>query len=167
MEYKLIELDAISGPECTMYSPRIIGEKLTLFENFIREYKTKYPEEIKDILLRLQIMGEETGARRGFFKENEGAMNDWVCALYDQPDHHLRLYCIRYGMNVIILGGGGFKPRDAKAWQNDPILKEHAELIKSIAIDVNSRLETRDDLRWSKDHMHLEGDFMKYGKKDS
>jgi len=57
--------------------------------------------------LRLKIIGNETGARESFFKTKEGIPGDGVCTLYDTPDKKLRLYCIRYGKQLIIIGAGG------------------------------------------------------------
>lgn len=55
---------------------------------------------------RLKIIGTKTGAREQFFKLHEGNPGDGVCALFDLPDKNLRLYCIRYNTQIIILGGG-------------------------------------------------------------
>jgi hypothetical protein len=40
---------------------------------------------------------------------NEGKYGDGVSALFDKPKYKLRLYCIRYGTQIIIVGWGGEK----------------------------------------------------------
>ena len=102
---------------------------ITLFDHFVNENITDYRKEIRFIANRLQEIGNTTGAREKFFKHNEGKPGDGVCALYDDPDSNLRLYCIRYGNIAVILGGGGPKPDDVKAWQDDEKLTLEAETI--------------------------------------
>jgi hypothetical protein len=131
------------------------GSEMTLYEAFIRDHVADFPAEVREINARLQQMGDELGAREGFFKKHEGRPGDMVCALYDRPGQRLRLYCIRFGMNLIILGGGG--PKTGRAWQDDPRLAESAGQVIAIAAHIGERLERKEDLWWSADHMHLEG----------
>ncbi|MBK6979124.1 MAG: hypothetical protein IPH28_20170 [Cytophagaceae bacterium] len=60
-------------------------------------------------------------------------MGDGVCALYDDPDRNLRLYCIRYGKQIVVLGGGGHKPKTIRALQEDEKLKQENYLIRNIS----------------------------------
>jgi hypothetical protein len=103
-----------------------------------------------------------TGARATFFKEFEGSPGDGVCALYDMPGKQLRLYCIKFGMTAIILGGGGPKGKEVRSWQDDPVLKKVATRIMAYADHIGRRLTAREDLRWSKDYKHLEGVLKNY-----
>ena len=67
-----------------------------------------------NFLERIRTINEKTGARESFFKPNEGKPGDLVCALFDIPNSNLRLYCIRFGNSLIILGGGGEKKKTIK-----------------------------------------------------
>lgn len=157
MNYEIVELENLSGSETTIYSVIVGDDSITLFEYFIRENIVAYKNEVSNILNRLETIGKTTGAREIFFKHKEGKPGDGVCALYDDPDSKLRLYCIRYGKTAIILGGGGPKPITVKAWQDDPKLKQEAEeIIKISALII--QLLSSNDMQWSKDGFHLEGE---------
>ena len=93
---------------------------------------------------QLLFIGKEGGARRDFFKRNEGKPGDGVCALYDNPDHKLRLYCIVFGTVAIILGGGGPKPEGVRAWQDNPNLKANAELMIRISQRITKAIHNKE-----------------------
>ena len=156
MNYEIVELEELSGAEATVYSIIKEGDQHTLFDHFISEYISNYREEVKFIINRLHEMGKTTGAREQFFKCNEGKPGDGVCALYDEPDKGLRLYCIRYGKVAILLGGGGPKYRGTVAWQDDKKLTKEAQLIISISKDITRRLKER-EIYWSANGSKLSG----------
>ena len=156
MNYEIVELEELSGPEATVYSIIREGDRHTLFDHFIKEYVGNYREEIKFIINRLHEMGKTTGAREQFFKCNEGKPGDGVCALYDEPEKELRLYCIRYGKVAILLGGGGPKKRQTIAWQDDKKLAKEAKIIISISKDITNRLK-EGEIYWSANGYQLSG----------
>jgi len=112
--YEIVEIQEFSGSEAKVYSIIPKGESETLFLKFVAEYEKEFKSEIKDIAKRIYQIGHTTGARNSFFKQNEGKFGDFVCALFDSPEKNLRLYCIRFGTQVVILGGGGEKT--VRAW---------------------------------------------------
>lgn len=152
MEFILTEIENLSGPEATIYTIKEQKEAHSLFEKFLQENLEDNKNEIKNILSRLKQIGKTTGARSSFFKLNEGKYGDNVCALYDTPSRNLRLFCIRYGMDVVILGGGGGKK--VRAWQDDQKLSEEAQKIIKIAKCINDKLVSR-ELKWSDDRKKL------------
>ena len=119
MKFKLVKLKSYSGKEASIYSVYMEDLQKTLFDVFLEENKTSFKSELKDILKRMSVIGHKTGAREQFFKTKEGIPGDGVCALYDDPDKKLRLYCIRYGKQLIILGGGGQKTDHIRELQKD------------------------------------------------
>lgn len=151
-------LRALSGELCTMYS--IVPGKgaLTLYEMFVQENKEQFRQEVRDINNRLRLIGTTFGARHSYFKHFEGRYGDFVCALYDLPDKNLRLYCIRYGTEVVILGDGGLKTQKTRAWQDDPKLSLEATRIISYAKDIAKRMD-EGELYLSKDKPALQGNF--------
>lgn len=161
MKYEILEMESFSGRQAKIYSILPIGEEETLFEKFVHEYESGFREEIKDILKRIYQIGHTTGAREGFFKHHEGTPGDAVCALYDMPEKNLRLYCIRFGMDVLILGGGGEKAENIRAWQDDEKLSKEAKLIIDCAKDIGQSMKDG-DLYWSKDGRELQGNFKNY-----
>ena len=151
-----MELEEFSGNRAGVYSIIVGEEDLTLFDHFVNENITKYRTELKEMSNRLVEIGSRLGARENFFKHNEGKPGDGVCALYDVPNSELRLFCIRYGNVAIILGGGGPKPTEVQAWQDDEKLKLEAELIIRISKYIMKRLQTG-EIQWSKDGSQLLG----------
>lgn len=160
MEYEIVELIELSGEETRLYSVVPRGDQEDLFTQFVRKWNKIYPDEVREILGRLSLIGNRVGAREGFFKHDEGKPGDGVCALYDRPNAHLRLFCIRYGAVTVILGSGG--PKKVRAWQDDPTLKREAERMIAYARDINRRLREGYDLFWSDDRTELLGELKNY-----
>lgn len=134
--------------------------KTTLFEHFIKENK-QFHDEVKDIVRRLRAIGHKTGARDNFFKDFEGRPGDGVCALYDDPDKKLRLYCIRFGHSVLVVGGGGHKPKGMKALQDSKKLTNENDYMRLVSKEIASRIREK-ELTWSEDGNELLGDFNFY-----
>lgn len=109
MNFEIVKLSDFSGERATIYSVILENDEVTLLDHFIEENENHFPTEVEDIVKRIRTIGGATGARNHFFKENEGIPGDGVCALYDNPDSNLWLYCIRYGSCAVILGGGWAK----------------------------------------------------------
>lgn len=162
MFYEIIELQDLSGHKCRIYTLILKGEEASLFRQFLNANIDAYRNELKDIQQRLYLIGHQTGARELYFKLHEGNPGDQVCALFDLPEKNLRLYCIRVGMDLVILGGGGFKSKTIRSYQEDPILTAKVEQMKKIAKHIGDRLIKKEDLRWSKDRLNIEGDLKNY-----
>ena len=156
MKITISESPLLSGTFATIYNV-IIDDGETLFDRFVAENIGESEVEVLDIFNSLRAIGHKTGGRLSYFRENEGKLGDGVCAIFDQPDIKLRLYCIRYGTEIIILGGGGVK--DVRAWQDDPKLNEEASLIIKIAKEINQAIKEK-DIKYSKDFMKFEGDLI-------
>jgi transcriptional regulator with XRE-family HTH domain len=117
MKYKLVKHQKLSGNKASIYSVVQGNEAESFLEKFVKENQFSFIDEIKNILMRLKAIGHNTGARENFFKIFEGRLGDGVCALYDEPESNLRLYCIRYGAQLIIVGNGGPKSKQISAFQ--------------------------------------------------
>lgn len=156
VNYEIVELEEFAGSMATIYSAILDGDNLTLFDHFVDENKIDHRQEVKSIVNRLLQISKSTGAREKFFKTFEGLPGDGVCALYDEPDSKLRLYCIRYGNVAIILGGGGLKGPGVRTWQEDEKLRKEAELVIKISKDIMAKLN-EGELEWSNDGLQLLG----------
>jgi putative component of toxin-antitoxin plasmid stabilization module len=152
--YKLVKEEKLSGVETSVYSVFLLDKQDTLFNRFINENKNSFKNELKDIINRIKTIGNKTGAREQFFKLKEGKPGDGVCALYDHPDKNLRLYCIRYGKTLIILGGGGEKT--TQTLQEDYKLKEENYFLRKVAKDIQERMQ-EGEIEFSDDFMDLLG----------
>ena len=110
--------------------------------------------EIKDIISRLKIIGNKTGAREQFFKINEDVPDDGICALYDIPKKKLRIYCIRYGTLILILGSGG--PKNVKKLQENDKLKNENYYLRKLSALITKKLKDG-EIWYSNDKMDFEG----------
>ena len=155
VKYKLVKLEQLSGHEASIYSVYIEDAKQTLFERFITENQADYLQEIKEILGKLKSIGHTTSAREQYFRLYEGKPGDGVCALYDETDKLLRLYCIRYGRSLIILGGGG--PKEVDTWEEDEKLSEEVKLMMMVSKDIFKRTQ-EDEIYFTNNGFELEGD---------
>ena len=157
MKFEIVELDEFSGRKASIYSIWINDEEKTLFDKFVEENEFQFESEIGSITDRLELIGNVAGAREQFFKLNEGTIGDGVVALYDSPDRKLRLYCIRYGSNCIILGGGGLK--NVRALQDDEKLKSENYLLRIISKKITESVKNG-DIYWSNNGNKLEGNMI-------
>lgn len=151
MKFEIVELKDFSGPQASIYSIRVNDENETLFEKFLNENKDTFENEVFDILQRLDLIGYEHGVRRRYFKENEGGLGDLICALYDNPAANLRLYCIRMGSAVIIIGGGGHKPKTIRALQEDAKLTQENYLLREVSKLLGVKMK-EGEIYWINDY---------------
>lgn len=156
MNCRIIKLKRFSGRAASVYSVYIEAEKETLFDEFIKENVSTFKSEVTDIAQRLRTIGYETGAREIFFKTKEGKPGDGVCALYDKPNSKLRLYCIRYGNDIVILGGGGPKPKNIRSLQQSDKLTKENYFLRKISNLITERLK-EGEIKFSLNDLDLEG----------
>jgi hypothetical protein len=157
MKFKIVKLTKFSGNMTGVYSVVLNSDNETLLNKFVRENEILFKSEIRNILVRLISIGNKTGARSHFFKEWEGKPGDGVCAFYDQPNSNLRLYCICYGIQLIIIGSGGHKPKTIRALQEDSKLNEENALMKEISQKITQRIKDK-DIRFTQDYREFTGD---------
>lgn len=156
---EIVKLEQFSGSLASVYSVVLDGEHQTLLNKFIAENIISHKSETKNILKRLMTIGHNTGARIDFFKEWEGKPGDGVCALYDEPDSKLRLYCIHYGKQIIIVGSGGEKPKKIRALQENDKLKDENYLLREISNQITNRIKEK-DIKYSTDGLNFIGDLV-------
>lgn len=156
MECKIVKLGKYCGSKASVYSVFMNNEGLTSFEKFINENKELFISEIKDLSGRLKTIGTKTGVRETFIKKEEGVPGDGVCALYDKPKAKLRLYCISYGLQIIIIGGGGRK--NVRALQDDEKLKKENYLLRELSQQITKRIKEK-EIVYVSDGLDFEGNF--------
>lgn len=159
MEYELIKIESLSGSKASVYTVLISDEHKSLFDVFLDENKNLFLDELKDIAQRLKVIGHKTGAREHFFKLKEGIPGDGVCALFDKPDKNLRLYCIRYGSLIVILGGGGEKPKNIRTLQESEKLRDENYFLRKVSKDIQERMKNK-EIWFSEDDMNFEGNLI-------
>lgn len=144
MKFDLVELAELSGPKCAVYSIWLEEEAYPRFDQFVVENNDLYRSEVDDIRATIEEIGSKYGAHDHFFKLHEGSSGDGVCALYDDPKSNLRLYCIRYGRAVLILGGGGHKPKTVRKLQEVDKLKNENYLLRNVSNWVSKAMQNGD-----------------------
>jgi len=154
MKYRLVKIEALSGNRASIYTIVDDDSDISLFENFILEHKNSFKDEITDIFKRLKSIGTKTGAREHFFKKWEGQPGDGVEALFDQPKKRLRLYCIRFGYTIVILGGGGEK--NVRALQDDESLLTANYFLRRLSAEMTIRIK-ESEIRYINDGLDFSG----------
>ena len=140
MDFDITEIADFSGRMAHIYSVTLKGDEHTLLEHFFDE-NAKYDEEMKLIVQKLIVMGNDTGCRYEFFKHNEGALADGVAAL---RVGQIRLYCLYFDRTAVFFGSGGYKPVDIKAYQEDASLNQKAQQMRIIASRINKAIIEKD-----------------------
>jgi hypothetical protein len=156
MKFEIVKLNQFNGNKCGVYSIFIDDEQDTLFDRFLKENEILFKSEIESIYNRLRIINHKNGAVEIYFRLNEGNLGDGVCAICDLPGSKLRLYCIRYGNSIIILGGGGPKPKKIKALQEDKKLTDENYKLRYISKKISELIKER-EIIFSEDGTELLG----------
>lgn len=140
MRFYLENIEEFSGEMAQIYSVIFEDDDMTLMDHFFED-NAQYKEEIKEMAKKLFSMGNDTGCRIQFFKENEGAPGDGIVAFWYK---RMRMYCLRIGSACIILGDGGYKPPEISAYQEDKHLNSKARQMRAIATCINKAIVEKD-----------------------
>ena len=131
----LIEL-LEDGEKVSLYSPHFEGEEYSEFENFLLMYKDKYPDDVRQLVYRLDIIKRDGAEDRHF--RYEGSKRDRVMAL---PSHlettSLRLYLLNIQSKILILGNGGLKK--TATYQEDENLHRQVRTLQKIDLEMKQR----------------------------
>ena len=131
----LIEL-LEDGERVSLYSPHFEGEEYSEFENFLLMYKDTYPDDVRQLVYRLDIIKRDGAEDRHF--RYEGSKRDRVMAL---PSHlettSLRLYLLNIQSKILILGNGGLKK--TATYQEDENLHRQVRTLQKIDLEIKQR----------------------------
>lgn len=120
--------------EMSLYSFVIDNNIKTEFERF-KEYGNSLSNptlknEFYKIMQLLREMLSKTGALERLFR-NEGKMKDHTCAVLTyytgKKRDAIRLYCLRFSDNILLVGNGGIKPKGITTYQEDERLNTCVE----------------------------------------
>jgi hypothetical protein len=159
VKFKLVKIEQLSGNKATIYSAIVGNEEKTLFDKFIAENIDDFKDELLKIKRTIATIAHDLGAREQFFDKPEGKAGQSVFALYDKPDSNLRLYCFRFDRHILILGGGGFKPKNISAFQEDVKLTAENKIVRYISDTLTQAIKDR-DIKQSVDDMSLLGNLV-------
>ena len=124
------------GEKLSLYSPHFEGEEYSEFEKFLLTYKDTYPDDVRQLVYRLDIIKRDGAEDRHF--RYEGTKRDRVMAL---PSHlettSLRLYLLNIQAKILILGNGGLK--NTATYQEDENLHRQVKMLQKIDIKLKER----------------------------
>ena len=124
------------GEKVSLYSPHFEGEEYSEFEKFLLTYKDTYPDDVRQLVYRLDIIKRDGAEDRHF--RYEGTKRDRVMAL---PSHlettSLRLYLLNIQAKILILGNGGLK--NTATYQEDENLHRQVKMLQKIDIKLKER----------------------------
>lgn len=155
MKFEIVPIDEFSGEMAKIYSVMFENDDMTLMDHFFED-NAQHSKELKEMAKKLESMGNATGCRIQFFKENEGAPGDGVVAFWYE---RMRLYCLRIGSACIILGDGGYKPPEISAYQEDELLNSKAQQMRKLAACINNAIIDK-DLKVAEDGTIITTDFI-------
>ena len=151
LKIEIFELEGISGLKSKIYSFVVDDQELTLYEQFVVDNDPPFEKEVTNLDDRLRAIGQDTGLIVEFFKTGMGRPGQHICQFYDQPKSKLRLFFIEEAQkNAIFVGGGGLKPRNARATQDYPELNRCREQLMEIE-DILRRAEENGTLAIQED----------------
>ncbi len=133
------------GVRCNIYTVKFNGETENEFNKFIKQFQISCREEVETILVKLETMRNKTGARQEYFKD-EGPSSVYRL----KGTKKLRLYCLRYGDSIIVIGGGNIKK--VSTYQEDKSLYDTVKMLRNIDRyfkenpDALSKLFNKEDL---------------------
>lgn len=123
------------GEKVGLYSPRFENEEFTEFEKFLLAYKDSFPEDVRQLVYRLDIIQRDGADDRHF--RYEGTRRDRVMAL---PSHlettKLRLYLLNIQSRVLILVNGGIK--NTATYEENAFLSKCVETLQKIDIQLRT-----------------------------
>lgn len=124
------------GETVSLYSPHFEGEEYSEFEKFLLKFKDSYPEDVSQIVYRLDMIKRDGASDRHF--RYEGTKRDRVMAL---PSHlettSLRLYLLNIQSKILILGNGGLK--QTATYEEDESLHRHVRTLQKIDITLKEK----------------------------
>jgi hypothetical protein len=124
-KFKIIEF--LGGTKARIYAVCQEDSEISDFEKFLTEYGDELPEEIGWLVDTIDKLANKVGIRDGFFKV-QGI--ETIYRFINRKDHlaKTRVYCIKWGNEILILGGGAVKDFSMhnNSWQ------EHMELSRIV-----------------------------------
>ncbi len=128
-----------TGLKSTLYTIQFENEKETEFDKFLKDKKLKSSSHFQKLLVRIDDIAERLGCQDQFFKLEESSYFDNVVAL-SRGD--LRLYCIRFGNVILILGSGGIKK--TRTTQEDPKLDKIVNQMGYVAKRIDQKIRDKE-----------------------
>jgi len=129
------------GRKAKIYSIQFDGEDIHEFEKFLEDQKVRNHPDFQPLRKRIKELYDKRGLLAQFFRpEDDKGIRLEICRI-DYGTGTLRIYCIRWDDNLLILGGGGVKPGDVRFWQESPGLSIEVRKVTKVYDDLKKYLD--------------------------
>jgi len=132
------------GRKAKIYSILFDGESKNEFQKFLEDPDVRNHPDFRALGKKIKEMYNKRGLLEHYFRPEDGKRLYPEISRIDYGTGKLRIYCIRWDDNLLILGGGGVKPNDIRFWQDDPILSVAARKIIDVFSDLKQYLNDTD-----------------------
>lgn len=134
----LVPIPELSGPRMG-YFTLVDQHDVRYFDDFVEWAEIEHPKELEKMISELMYMAEK-GYRQSYFEMEEGSPDDAVIAMHALPKQKLRLYCLQFGRNILILGDGGHKR--TRTYQEDKVLFTIVKELQDVSHQISDRIRT-------------------------
>jgi hypothetical protein len=139
LSFKLVRIKV--GRKAKIYSIRFDGEDKDEFQKFLENQEVRNHPDFQALRKKLKEIYDKRGLLEHYFRpEDDRCLNPEICRI-DYGTGKLRLYCIRWDDNLLILSGGGVKPDDVRFWQEDSFLADCAKKNIKVFDDLKQYLK--------------------------
>lgn len=143
------------GENANIYSYRVNEEELE-FEKFIvsfidSEQHMQNYDIVNDTIEKILL----NGAQERYFRP-EGKFSDFLFAIPQKGlGCELRVFCLRVSEKIIILGNGGFKPKNVKKYQDIQHLNLIAEEMQIIGNKLKQSIKDSSTIIYQKEFIQI------------
>ncbi|MBI2417952.1 MAG: hypothetical protein HYV28_08630 [Ignavibacteriales bacterium] len=137
-----------SGSKTEIYSVQIDGSEKSEFEKFIERFSETHRSDVNYLADTVQKIADIFGIREQFFKP-QGLDGVYRFIMHRDKKTSLRLYCIKWGSELLIIGGGGIK--EVRTWQEShelsKIVRELSKIDKYLLdnkIDIKNAVKSNE-----------------------
>jgi len=117
------------GKKAKIYSIQYDGAENHEFHNFITKPEVYNHPDYQALRKKIKELYDKRGLLPQYFRsEDEKALHTEICRI-DYGTGMLRLFCIRWNDNLLILGSGGVKPGSVRFWQENHELSVEARKV--------------------------------------
>jgi len=128
--FRLVRLKV--GKKAKIYSIQYDGEENHEFHKFITKPEVYNHHDYQALRKKIKELYDKRGLLPQYFRsEDELFTHPEICRI-DYGIGYLRLYCIRWNENLLILGGGSVKPGDIRFWQENHELSVEARKVADV-----------------------------------
>lgn len=137
--FKLVRIKV--GRKAKIYSIQFDGDNKHEFQKFLIDPEVRKHPDFQPLRKKLKELYDKRGLLAQFFRPEDDKGFRPEISRIDYGTGKLRVYCIRWDDNLLILGGGGVKPGDIRFWQESPELANEVRKVIKVYDDLKKYLD--------------------------